>query len=285
MVYANDNHDNTSPDETTPQNILLILVDDLKPVLGTYGDDIAVTPEIDKLAEKSMRFDRAYSNQAVCAPSRNNLMLGSRSTSTGIYHFGRNFRDFYPDAVTLPQYFKENGYHTESMGKVFHVGHNTYSDQASWSRPHHHDKLIEYLELKSTGGTLTREEALFSNFSWSYARSLPRGAAWENPDVEDDAYADGRIAQKAIERLRFLKENPEKPFSLLWVLPGPICRFQLRRNIGIYTTLTPCPCLRSKLSLRVLRIMRASVMVRLCNTIRFLILQKLTRFPKSLPES
>lgn len=215
IVYANDNNSgDLQKSENASPNILLIVVDDLKPALGVYNDPIAVTPEIDKLAGKGMRFDRAYSNQAVCAPSRYNLMLGSRSTSTGIYHFGRNFRDFYPDAVTLPQYFMENGYHAESMGKVYHVGHNTYSDQASWSRPPHHDKLIEYLELESTGGTLTREEALFSNFSWGYARSLPRGAAWESPDVEDDAYADGRIAQKAIERLRSLKENSEKPFFL-----------------------------------------------------------------------
>lgn len=200
--------------ENTQLNILLILVDDLKPALGVYGDDVALTPEMDKLAEKGMRFDRAYSNQAVCAPSRLNLMLGSRSTSTGIYDFGRNFRDFYPDAVTLPQYFKENGYHAESMGKVYHVGHNTYNDQASWSVPHHSDKLIEYLELESTGGAFTREEALFNNFSWGYARSLDRGGAWESPDVEDEAYADGRIAQRAIERLRSLNEEPDSPFFM-----------------------------------------------------------------------
>lgn len=200
--------------DSNPPNVLLILVDDLKPALGAYGDDTAITPQMDRLAEKGIRFDRAYSNQAVCAPSRINLMLGSRSTSTGIYDFGRNFRDFYPDAVTLPQYFKENGYHSESMGKVYHIGHNTYNDQKSWSVPHHPDKVIEYLEIESAGGAFTREEALFNNFSWGYARSLERGAAWESPDVDDEAYADGRIAQRAIERLRRLNERPEKPFFL-----------------------------------------------------------------------
>lgn len=201
-------------DENSQPNILLILVDDLKPALGAYGDDVAITPAMDRLAGKGMRFDRAYSNQAVCAPSRLNLMLGSRSTSSGIYDFGRNFRDFYPDAVTLPQHFMNHGYHAESMGKVYHIGHNTYNDQASWSRPHHPDKLIEYLEVESTGGQFTREEALFNNFSWDYARSLPRGAAWEYPDVDDDAYADGRIAQRAIERLRSLNEQPDRPFFM-----------------------------------------------------------------------
>src|SRR5690606_2962118 len=113
-------------------NILFILIDDLRPALGCYGDPTAITPYMDRLAAKSIRFDRAYSNQAVCAPSRYNLMLGSRSTSTGIYDFGRHFRDFYPGAVTLPQYFMQHGYHAEAMGKVYHIGHNTYNDPASW---------------------------------------------------------------------------------------------------------------------------------------------------------
>lgn len=215
LLYSQDsNEERSKDDDIQQQNILLILVDDLKPALGSYGDDIAITPSMDKLADSGMQFNNAYSNQAVCAPSRINLMLGSRSTSTGIYDFGRNFRDFYPDALTLPQYFIEHGYHAESMGKVYHVGHNTYSDQESWSMPHHHDLLIEYVDLESTGGAFTREEALFNNFSWDYAGSLPRGAAWEYPEVEDEAYADGRIAQRAIERLRSLNENPERPFFM-----------------------------------------------------------------------
>ncbi|MDZ7691179.1 MAG: sulfatase [Balneolaceae bacterium] len=195
-------------------NVLLILVDDMKPAIGAYGDETAITPEIDKLAEESLRFTRAYANQAVCAPSRLNLMFGSRSTSTGIYGFGENFRDYYPDATTLPQYFVEHGYHAESMGKVYHIGHGTYNDEASWSIPHHPDKVIEYNDSASTGGELTREEALFRNRSWEFARSLPRGAAWESPDVRDTAYADGRVANHAINRLRTLKQNQDKPFFM-----------------------------------------------------------------------
>ena len=69
-------------------NVLLILVDDLKPALGCYGDQHAITPNIDSLASRGMRFDLAYCNQAVCAPSRFTLMLGSHSTSTGLYGLG-----------------------------------------------------------------------------------------------------------------------------------------------------------------------------------------------------
>ncbi|QNL47966.1 sulfatase [Olivibacter sp. SDN3] len=194
-------------------NILFILIDDLKPALGTYGDSIAITPSMDGLAAKGMRFDMAYANQAVCAPSRFNLMLGSRSSSSGIYGFGQNFRDFYPEATTLPQFFKEQGYHTESMGKVFHIGHGTYNDEGSWSVPHHKDLVIEYVDPASKEEGFTREEALFSNQS---AKGLPRGVAWESPEVADDAYADGRTAARAAKRLKELSENKQgdQPFFL-----------------------------------------------------------------------
>ena len=91
-------------------NIVMILVDDLKPLLGAYGDSLVVSPNIDKLSNMGMRFDLAYVNQAVCGPSRYNLMLGSRSTSTGLYSFGKDFRSLYPNAVTLPQYFMNAGF-------------------------------------------------------------------------------------------------------------------------------------------------------------------------------
>ena len=192
-------------------NVLLILVDDLRPAIGAYGDPLAITPNLDKLAANSLLFEQAYANQAVCGPSRYNLLFGSRSTSSGIYGFGQAFRDPFPDAVSLPQYFKQHGYHTESMGKVFHVGHGTYGDTASWSVPHHGDLVIEYVDSASKKNGFTREEALFSNQS---AQGLPRGLAWESPDVADDAYADGRTAARAVDRLRDLNEHPDQPFFL-----------------------------------------------------------------------
>lgn len=90
-------------------NVLLILVDDLKPIAGCYGDPVAKTPNIDTLAARGMRFDMAYCNQAVCAPSRFTLMLGSHSTSSGLYVLGSHLRKKLPDAVTMPQYFAQHG--------------------------------------------------------------------------------------------------------------------------------------------------------------------------------
>lgn len=200
--------------ETSRPNVLFIAVDDLKPVTGSYGDPLAVTPSLDRLADRGTQFQNAYCNQAVCGPSRFTLMLGTRSTTSGLYNFGIPFRSVYPDATTMPQYFKQNGYRAEALGKVFHVGHGIKDDEASWSVPHFSDLVIEYLLPSSTDGRLTREEAFFSNAKTDVPnRELPRGSAWESPDVADEAYADGRVASEAILRLKEASERSD-PFFM-----------------------------------------------------------------------
>jgi iduronate 2-sulfatase len=228
-------------------NVLLILVDDLKPAIAAFGDKTAVTPNLDKLTNRGMRFDAAYCNQAVCAPSRLNLMLGSRSTSSGLYELDSGLRKVFPDAVTLPQHFAKHGYRTESLGKVFHIGHGNDGDPDSFSVPHFKDLVVEYKHPESTDdGQLTREEGYFTNqgkFDAS-GKPRPRGAAFEAPDVEDEAYADGRIARETIKRLTAAKESdqpffiaagfarPHLPFSVpkkYWDLYNP-ARFNLAAN-------------------------------------------------------
>ena len=169
-------------------NVLLIVVDDLKPALGAYGDRIAKSPHIDRLARRGLVFDRAYANQAVCAPSRNAFLTGLRPTSTGIYDLGTNFRRATPDAVTLPQWAMRQGYRAEGLGKIFHVGHGNHQDPASWSVPHWPTDVIAYALASSRAPQgLTREEALFGNVPYAQAVQLPRGAAYEAADVPDDA--------------------------------------------------------------------------------------------------
>ncbi len=215
-------------------NVLLLLVDDLKPALGCYGDKIARTPNLDKLAARGMRFDMAYCNQAVCAPSRFTLMLGSHSTSTGLYGLGSQLRQVIPDAITLPQYFTKHGYRTESLGKVFHIGHGNHGDPDSFSVPHFHDKVIEYLDPASTdGGKLTREEAYFTNQHLGEIKSLPRGAAFEAPDVSDEQYADGRVAAETIKRLRAaksLRDSEGTPFFIIAGFARPHLPFSAPRK-------------------------------------------------------
>jgi iduronate 2-sulfatase len=196
-------------------NVLLICVDDLKPLLGCYGDLIVKSPNIDRLAQRGLRFDRAYCNQAVCAPSRNALLTGLRPQSLGIYDLATNFRAAAPDAVTLPQHFKANGYRTESLGKIFHVGHGNHDDAASWSVPSWKANVVGYAlkESRAERG-LTREEARFANEADARAASLPRGAAYESADVPDNAYADGRMAREAVRRLEAAAKTPDEPFFL-----------------------------------------------------------------------
>src|SRR5688572_3056401 len=104
-------------------NVLFLAVDDLRPVLGCYGDPLAQTPNLDRLAASGVRFERAYCQQAVCSPSRNTLMTGIRPESLGIHDLPTFFRTKRPDAVTLPEHFKANGYTTARFGKLFHTGH------------------------------------------------------------------------------------------------------------------------------------------------------------------
>lgn len=216
-------------------NVLLILVDDLKPAIRAFGDPVAVTPNIDRLAARGTRFQLAFANQAVCAPSRINLMTGARSTTTGIYNFGQNLRDYLPDAVTLPQYFLANGYRAESFGKIFHIGHNTVGDPKSWSTPPYKDHVIEYVSPEGKALGKTREAALFNEFEipqgdvWEYASTLKRGLAWESPDVPDEAYGDGRVASRAVARLGELRDSSQ-PFFLAVGFARPHLPFSVPKH-------------------------------------------------------
>jgi iduronate 2-sulfatase len=201
-----------SPVAAAQPNVLLICVDDLKPNIGCYGDAHAKTPNIDRLAERGLLFERAYCNQAVCAPSRNALLTGVRPQTVGIYDLGTNFRVALPDAVTLPQRFKQAGYRSEGLGKIFHVGHGNHEDKASWSVPHWKANVVAYaLKESNAESGLTREEALFDNRS---PEGLPRGAAYEAADVPDNAYPDGMLADEAIRRLQAAAKREGKPFFL-----------------------------------------------------------------------
>lgn len=193
-------------------NVLLICVDDLKPVLGCYGDSLVKSPNIDRLAKRGVLFEKAYCNQAVCAPSRNALLTGLRPQSLGIYELSTNFRVAAPDAVTLPQHFKANGYRAEGLGKIFHVGHGNVNDTASWNVPHFSPKTISYALPENNPPESTREQALFENKKEAW--KLPRGAPTENADVPDNRYGDGMIADEAIKRLAAAKAKPDEPFFL-----------------------------------------------------------------------
>ena len=108
------------------KNVLFIAVDDLRPQLGAYGENYVKSPHIDELASKSMLFERAYCQVAVCSPSRASLLTGRRPDTNHVWEIANNeYWRTVPDATnatTIPQYFKENGYISIGMGKLFHPG-------------------------------------------------------------------------------------------------------------------------------------------------------------------
>ena len=101
-------------------NVLFISVDDLHPAIGAYGDEVAITPNMDKLADRGRLFTRAYTQQAVCGPSRAATLTGLLPDRTRVRDNRTHFREHLPDTVTLPEHFKHHGYGTYSCGKVFH---------------------------------------------------------------------------------------------------------------------------------------------------------------------
>lgn len=180
-------------------NVLFIAIDDLRPALGCYDDPVAKTPRIDGLAKRGVVFRRAYCQQAVCSPSRSTVMTGLRPDSIKVWDLGTHFRVAKPDAQTLPQYLKSKGYHTRSIGKIFHGGGVAAKDPPSWSEP----PLLDIAREAKV------RYALPKNLKGS---GLKREAA-EKAAVSDDYYIDGQVcgaAEKALEELK----NGTQPFFL-----------------------------------------------------------------------
>merc|ERR1712038_742610 len=111
------------------KNVLMIIADDMRPNLGVYEDanqftsPKMVTPNLDALADQSLVLTRAYTQVALCGPSRNSFLTGRRADTTRCYVTEDKFRERGgKDIITLPQFFKQNGYYTQGAGKIFHPG-------------------------------------------------------------------------------------------------------------------------------------------------------------------
>ena len=113
-------------------NVLFIVVDDLNCRVGCYGDTLVHTPHIDRLAQRGVLFERAYAQYPVCNPSRCSFLSGRRPESIDILDNSEGIRTKHPDVVTLPQCFRNAGWYTAGIAKVFHV------DQ--WDPPHPEDR-------------------------------------------------------------------------------------------------------------------------------------------------
>jgi arylsulfatase A-like enzyme len=183
--------------EQTRKNVLFLAVDDLRPQLGCYGHGQMISPNIDALATQGMRFRRAYCQVPVCGASRASLLTGLRPTPKRFLSYkAKKDRDA-PDAVSLPKHFKDNGYVTLSRNKVYH---SRGDDLEAWSQ--------EPWRIRDWRVYLTPEGKRISQ-----RRRRRAGPAWEGADVDDNAYPDGKCADRLIEDLRSLAKG-DKPFFL-----------------------------------------------------------------------
>ncbi len=186
-------------------NVLFLMADDFRPELGTYGS-AAKTPNLDRLARRAVQFDRAYCQQAVCNPSRSSLLTGLRPDTLRIWNNSTHFRELNPDVTTLPLHFKQHGYTTRNVGKIFHNWHTKEKgDARSWSAP-------EFLHYATHGEDAPQVSgALPPNHASGGGRSYTSVPLTECRDVPDEAYYDGRVAAEAV---RVLAEIKDQPFFL-----------------------------------------------------------------------
>ena len=187
--------------------MLFLCVDDLRPELGCYGAEGMLTPNIDALAERGVRFTRAYCQQATCGPSRASLLTGCRPKTTGVLTLYEDYRERLPDLVVLPELFKQNGWYTRALGKVHH-GDGRVDDARAWSetcwRPEHWQSY--YALPESQAAVAAARARIRTRFD-----GYPRVLAWEAPDVPATELGDGQIADEAI---RFLEQRGDEPFFL-----------------------------------------------------------------------
>jgi len=192
-------------EEKPSGNVLLIVADDFRAELASYGSP-ALTPNLDRMAARSVQFDRAYCQQAVCNPSRSSFLTGRRPDTLRIWNNSAHFRELNPDVTTIPLWFKEHGYTSRCVGKIFHNWHTKeHGDPRSWSAP----EFLHYAnhgdDKPEVSGALPPNLATLC--SWNYGNTT----ICECRDVPDEAYYDGRVAAEAV---RVLGEVKDKPFFL-----------------------------------------------------------------------
>lgn len=184
---------NLHADTVEKYNVLFIMVDDLRPLLGCYGHTEMHTPNIDRLAERGTIFNRAYCQFPICNPSRASILTGLRPETNGVKDNSTHFRSVVPDVVTLPQYFKSHRYYTRSLGKI---AHGILTDRKSWS-------------VRSwTPGPV----------------AYPSSQSWQSLAVPDNELRDGQVASNTITLLEHIQNDlfflavgfykPHLPFSV-----------------------------------------------------------------------
>ncbi|WP_258104180.1 sulfatase [Marinoscillum sp. MHG1-6] len=214
------------------KNVLFIIVDDLKPMINGFDQEQMITPNLDALMAKSTSFTNAHCQQAVCAPSRVSFLTGMRPDYTKVWDLKTKMRDMVPDILTMPEYFKQQGYETVGMGKVLHGA--VKNDVQSWTRPFVEDLDLTYVDGYGIPANFDYQSpealALYNEIKEDYPGDPTSDKVWravnrefkkrgvrqstECIDVPDDAYADGAIALESMRQMEELSKG-DLPFFMV----------------------------------------------------------------------
>jgi len=193
-------------DGAARKNVLFIAVDDLNCRIACYGDPIARTPNLDRLAGRGVMFRRAYCQYPLCNPSRASLMTGLRPDTTRVHDLQVNFRSTLPDVCTLPQLFRRNGYFVARVGKLYHygvpreIGTDGKDDPQSWD-----------YKFNPIGRDKTEESSIHLLTRGAHPNTIGFAMAWLDMDGPDEDQTDAKGVTEAI---RLLEEHKNKPFFI-----------------------------------------------------------------------
>ncbi len=195
-------------------NVLFIVSDDMNNDLGAYGHPFVKSPNLDKLASRGVKFDRAYCQFPWCAPSRASFMTGLRPDTTKVMDLAYHFRQGMPDVVTMPQAFMKAGYFAARVGKIYHygnpgdIGTSGADDPASWN------------QVVNPAG---RDKTALENDILIYPPTTALGSSMSllaDRTGKDEEHTDGKVATEAI---KLLDANKDKPFFLAVGFYKPHC--------------------------------------------------------------
>ena len=185
-------------------NVLFIASDDLNHCFSAYGHPLVRTPNLDEIARRGVRFDRACCQFPLCSPSRTSIMTGLAPDTTGVYNLTTHFRERLPDVVTLGQLFQKNGYFVARVGKIYHygnptqIGTNGLDDAPTWNK-----------RVNPIGVDKTKEEPLLTNFTPN--RGIGSAVCFHASAAKDEEHTDGLVAAETI---RLMEENRGEPWFL-----------------------------------------------------------------------